>query len=53
MSVYTKQLLFIVTGIFLIGAIGIWNADAQRLLGMFAVGWMLVDIARDVFPESK
>lgn len=53
MSVYTKQLLFIVVGIFLIGAIGIWNADAQRLLGMFAVGWMLVDIARDVFPENK
>ena len=53
MSVYTKQLLFIVTGIFLIGLFGVWAPDAQRLLGMFAFGWMLTDIARDVFPEGK
>ena len=53
MSQYTKQILFIVVGIFFIGLIGVWNETAQRLLGMFAVGWMLVDIARDVFPENK
>ena len=52
MSVYTKQLLFVVVGISLVGLIGIWNADAQRLLGMFALGWMMMDIARSVFPEK-
>lgn len=53
MSIYTKQLIFALVGILLAGLIGIWNADAQRLLGMFAIGWMLMDIARDVFPEGK
>ena len=53
MSQTTKQLLFIVVGILLIGTIGIYNEVAQRLLGMFALGWMLTDIARDVFPEVK
>ena len=52
MSVYTKQLLFVVVGIFLISLIGIWNETAQRLLGTFALGWMLMDIARAVFPEK-
>lgn len=53
MSVYTKQILFVVVAIGLVGAIGIWNPDAQRLLGMFALGWMMMDIARTVFPENK
>ena len=53
MSVYTKQLLFVVAGILVVGAIGVLNADVQRLLGMFAIGWMLMDIARDVFSETK
>ena len=53
MSQYTKQLLFIVVGIFLIGLFGVWAPDAQRLLGMFAFGWMLTDIARNVFPENN
>lgn len=52
MTNYTKQLLFIVAGILLVGLIGVWNETAQRLLGMFAVGWMLTDIARDIFPEK-
>ena len=52
MSVYTKQLLFVVVGISLVSAIGIWNETAQRLLGMFALGWMMMDIARSVFPEK-
>ena len=53
MSVYTKQLIFILVGILLIGFVGVWNETAQRLLGLFAFGWMLTDIARDVFPENK
>lgn len=53
MSVYTKQLIFALAGILLVGFIGIWNVEAQRLLGLFAIGWMLMDIARDVFPEKK
>ena len=53
MSQYTKQILFILTGIVLVGAVGIWNETAQRLLGLFAFGWLLADIARDVFPEVK
>ena len=52
MSQYTKQLLFVIVAIFLVGLIGIWNPDAQRLLGMFALGWMMMDIARSVFPEK-
>ena len=52
MSQYTKQLLFVLVGIGLIGLIGVWNETAQRLLGMFAIGWMLAGIARDVFPEK-
>ena len=53
MSVYTKQLLFAISGILLAGLIGVWNVEAQRLLGLFAIGWMAMDIARDVFPENK
>jgi len=53
MSAYTKQLLFAVAGLIILGAIGFWAPDVQRLLGMFAIGWMLMDIARDVFPEGK
>ena len=52
MSQYTKQLLFVIIAIFLVGLIGIWNADVQRLLGMFSLGWMMMDIARSVFPEK-
>jgi Na+-transporting methylmalonyl-CoA/oxaloacetate decarboxylase beta subunit len=53
MSVYTKQLLFAVVGLIILGVIGFWAPDVQRLLGMFAIGWMMMDIARDVFPEEK
>ena len=49
----TKQILFIAAGIVVVGVVGIWNPTAQRLLGMLAFGWMLADIARDVFPEKK
>ena len=52
MSQYTKQLLFVIVGIFLIGLIGVYNETAQRLLGLFAFGWMLTDIARTVFPAQ-
>ena len=52
MSQYTKQLLFVVAGIIVIGAVGVLNSDVQRLLGMFAFGWMLTDIARTVFPAQ-
>lgn len=53
MSVYTKQLLFAVAVLMIVGAVGFWAPDVQRLLGLFAIGWMLMDIARDVFPEEK
>lgn len=53
MSVYTKQLLFAVAVLIIVGAIGFWAPEVQRLLGMFALGWMVMDIARDVFPEGK
>ena len=53
MSQTTKQLLFVLAGILVVGVVGIWNPTAQRLLGLFAFGWMLSDIASDVFPESK
>ena len=53
MSVYTKQLLFAVSGLILVGVIGYWSPDVQRLLGLFALGWMMMDIARGIFPEGK
>lgn len=53
MSQYTKQILFIVTGIFLVGLVGVWNETAQRLLGLFAFGWLLADIARAAFPSDS
>lgn len=53
MSVYTKQILFMVVGLLVVGLLGVWNPLVQRLLGMFAVGWMMVDIAKAVFPEGK
>ncbi len=53
MSPYVKQILFIVTGIFLVGLVGVWNETAQRLLGLFAFGWMLSDIARAAFPSDS
>ena len=53
MSVYTKQILFAVAGLIFVGAVGFLAPDVQRLLGLFAIGWMLMDIARDVFPEGK
>lgn len=52
MSQYTKQLLFIIVGILIVGFVGVLNSDVQRLLGMFAFGWMLTDIARAVFPAQ-
>ena len=52
MSQYTKQLLFVAAGILAIGLVGVLNTDVQRLLGMFAFGWMLTDIARTVFPAQ-
>ena len=53
MSVYTKRILFAVVGLATLGSMGIWAPYAQQLLGMFALGWMLMDIASDVFPEVK
>ena len=53
MSIYTKQLIFVAAGILLVGLIGVWNLHAQQMLGLFAIGWMLMDMARDVFPEKK
>lgn len=53
MSAYLKQILFISVGILLVGLIGVWNETAQRLLGLFAFGWMLSDIARTVFPVKE
>jgi hypothetical protein len=53
MSVYTKQLLFAVAGLIIVGVVGYWSLEVQRLLGLFAIGWMLMDISRDVFPEEK
>ena len=53
MSIYTKQLIFVAVGILLVGLIGVWNVYAQQMLGLFAIGWMMMDIARDVFPENK
>lgn len=53
MSQYTKQILFIATGIILVSLIGYWNPTAQQLLGLFAFGWMLSDIARTAFPAEK
>ena len=52
MSQYTKQIIFIIAGILVVGLIGHWNETAQRLLGLFAFGWMLSDIARTVFPAQ-
>lgn len=53
MSIYTKRLLFIVPCLLLVGLIGAYNETAQRLLGLFAFGWMVSDIAQTVFPEGK
>lgn len=53
MSQFTKRLLFALTGLAVLGGIGFWNPDAQRMLGMFALGWMMMDIAGSVFPEGK
>lgn len=53
MSQYTKQILFMVVGIFLVGLIGVWNETAQRLLGLFAFGWVLADIAGAIFPVKR
>lgn len=53
MSQISKRLLFVLAGIFVVGLIGVWNETAQRLLGLFAFGWMLSDIAFTVFPETK
>ena len=53
MSVNTKRLLFAIVGLVVLGTIGVWSPEAQRLLGLFALGWMLMDIASDVFPEKK
>jgi len=43
MSPYVKQILFIVTGIFLVGLVGVYNETAQRLLGLVRI-W--VDVIR-------
>lgn len=53
MSIYTKRILFAVVGLVVLGGVGVWAPEAQRMLGMFALGWMLMDIASDVFPEKK
>ena len=53
MSQYTKQLLLILSGIILVTLIGVYNETAQRLLGLFAFGWVLSDIARWAFPVEE
>jgi Na+-transporting methylmalonyl-CoA/oxaloacetate decarboxylase beta subunit len=53
MSIYTKRILFALAGLIILGLIGVWSPEAQRLLGCFAMGWMLMDIAIDIFPEVK
>ena len=53
MSVNTKRILFAVAGLIVLGTIGFWAPEVQRLLGMFAIGWMMMDIASGIFPEVK
>lgn len=53
MSQYTKQFIFVLAGIVLITLIGVWNPTAQQMLGLFAFGWLLSDIARAAFPVEK
>jgi hypothetical protein len=53
MSVYIKRILFGVAGLVVLGSIGVWNPEAQRLIGCFAMGWVLIDIASGLFPEAK
>ena len=52
MSPFSKRLLFVVVGCSLLGLIGVWNQLAQLMLGQFALGWMMFDIAQSVFPEK-
>jgi hypothetical protein len=53
MSVYTKRIIFALVSLVVLGAVGVWAPEVQRFLGMFALGWMLMDIAGSVFPEGK
>lgn len=53
MSSHLKQLTFIITGMLVVGAFGYWSPGALQLLGLFAIGMMLTEIARTIFPENK
>lgn len=53
MNVYAKRIVFAVAGLVLLGLLGVFSPDAQRMLGMFALGWMLMDIATTIFPENR
>ena len=53
MTVITKRILFAVVGLVVVVTIGIWAPEVQRLLGMFGLGWMVMDLATDIFPEVK
>lgn len=53
MSIYTKRILFALAGLVVLGGVGVWAPEVQRMLGMFAIGWMMMDIAGSVFPEVK
>jgi hypothetical protein len=53
MSVYTKRIIFALVSLVVLGAVGVWAPEVQRFLGMFALGWMLMDIAGSVFPEGN
>lgn len=50
-TLYMKRLAFtIITMVLLVFAL---PPMVMQLLGMFAIGWLLPDIAKAVFPENK
>ena len=53
MSVFAKRIIFALVGLVLISVIGIYEPNAQKMLGMFALGWLLMDVAIMVFPEKR
>ena len=53
MTVITKRILFVAAASLILVSIGIWAPGVQRFLGMFGLGWMVMDLATDIFPEVK
>lgn len=53
LSVLTKRILFAIVGLSLLGVIGYLYPEVQHFMGMFALGWMMMDIAQAIFPEVK